>query len=104
MTLLRDAGWSFKARLILGIVAALLAAAALAGLLLLAVGFFGPRGRSISESGWLLFVVAGVCYFLLQFFAEIVLSVFWDASSWIAKAVPIAFLVAFYAVWFGYVA
>jgi len=104
MTSLQDDGWSFKARLTLGVVAALLAAAALAGLLLLAVGFFGPRGRSISESGWLLFAVAGVCYFLLQLFAELVLSAFWEASSWISKAVPIVFLVAFYALWFRYVA
>lgn len=90
-----------KGRVILGIGAALLAVAALAGVLALERGAFGPRAPALS---WLLYAAAVPCYFLLQFFAESVLLGFWGASSVAAKAVPILLLVAFYAAWFLYAA
>jgi hypothetical protein len=90
-----------KARVILGVGAALLAAGALAGVLALERGAFGPSAPARS---WLLYVAAVPCYFLLQFFAESVLQGFWGASSLVAKAVPILLLVGFYAAWFVYAA
>ncbi len=90
-----------KARVILGVDAALLAAGALAGVLALERGAFAPGAPARS---WLLYVAAVPCYFLLQFFAESVLQGFWGASSLVAKAVPILLLVGFYAAWFVYAA
>jgi hypothetical protein len=90
-----------KGRVLLGIGAALLAAGALAGVLALERGAFGPSAPAAS---WLFYVAAVPCYFLLQFFAESVLEGFWGASSLVAKAVPILLLVGFYATWFVYVA
>jgi hypothetical protein len=88
-----------KGRILLGVAAALLAAAALAGVLALERGAFGLRAPTVS---WLFYLVAIPCYFLLQFFAETVLGAFWGAASPVAKAVPILLLVAFYAAWFVY--
>jgi len=85
----------------LAVGAALLAAAALASVLALERGAFGPGAPARS---WLLYVAAVPCYFLLQFFAESVLQGFWGASSLVAKAVPILLLVGFYAAWFVYAA
>ena len=90
-----------KARVILGVGAALLAAGALAGVIALERGAFGPSAPARS---WLFYVAAVPCYFLLQFFAESVLQGSWGASSLVAKAVPILLLVGFYAAWFAYVA
>jgi len=89
-----------KSRVLLGTGAALLAAGALAGVLALERGAFGPRAPAAS---WLFYVAAIPCYFLLQFFAESVLEGFWGASL-VTKAVPILLLVGFYAAWFIYVA
>jgi len=82
---------------LLGVGAALLAASALAGIVGLELGVFGPRASTVS---WLLYVVAIPCYLLLQFFAEVVLEAFWGMPSLMAKAVPVVLLVAFYAAWF----
>jgi hypothetical protein len=84
---------------LLGVGAALLAALALAGVVALELGVFGPRAPTAS---WLLYAIAIPCYFLLQLFAELILEALWGVPSLVAKAVPVVLLVAFYAAWFVY--
>jgi len=89
-----------KSHVLLGVGAALMAVCALAGVLALERGVFGPHAPAAS---WAFYFAAVPCYFLLQFFAETVLGVFWGASSLVTKAVPILVLVGFYTAWFIYV-
>src|SRR5260221_13391029 len=90
-----------KGRVLLGIGAALLAAGALAGVLALESGAFGP---SVPAASWLFYVAAVACYLVLQFFAESVHEGFWGSSSLVAKAVAILLIVGLYASWVVYVA
>ena len=86
----------------LGIAAVALAIVLLAGVLVLERYAFGPRAGSPGRVGWLFWVVAIPVYFLLQFFAEVVLEGLFAARSPALKAVPVALIVLFYATYFAF--
>ena len=91
-------------RVWLGIAAGVFAVLALSGLLALELLVFGPKHAGPAYSTWLFWAAAIPAYFLLQFFAEAVLEVFWGAQSAAVKAVPVVLIVLFYAAYFMLVA
>ena len=52
---------------------------------------------------WLPYILAAPIYILLQLFAEGILEAFWSSRSWVAKAFPIAVVLAYYLLWFAFV-
>jgi len=87
-------------RIWLGVAAGVFAAIALTGVLALQLLAFGPKAAGTGHASWLFWAAAVPAYVLLQFFAEAVLEGFLGANSIAVKAVPIVFIVLFYAAYF----
>jgi hypothetical protein len=88
----------------LGVGAGVLAVVALAGVLVLELFVFGPRATASHPASWYFLAAAIPAYFLLQFFAEVVLEGFLGANSRAVKAVPVVLVVLFYVAYFAFVA
>jgi hypothetical protein len=51
-----------------------------------------------NESSWLQYIFLVPFYMSLQIVGEGFLSMFWETKSWLAKVIPIAVIIAFYAI------
>jgi len=96
----RDQAERFSKRTWLAVAAGALAVLAVGGVFWFEYAAFGPR----AQRSWLFWAAAIPAYFLLQFFAEVVLQGFWGASSLLAKALPVVVVVLFYLAYFALIA
>lgn len=51
-----------------------------------------------NDSGWLQYILIAPLYLSLQILGEALLGVFCESGSWLAKLIPIAVIIAFYAI------
>jgi hypothetical protein len=82
------------------IAAGVLALAALAALFALDLYVFRGPNSSFGLAPWVVPVLAILVYFLLQVFAEGVMSAYWEARSRWVKVIPLFVMLIFYVAWF----